>query len=356
MANGYGCAAGALNNKLYVIGGAAAPQTQLTIYDIATNTWSTGTPAPSGVFLSGYQTVGNYLYIVGGFTGAVGANSTATMRLDMSTGTWSSGPAFTPQRADFGLASFGTKLYAIGGDLNGGAYFDSTDARQRAEHGDLAGRKLGRLTAQPARAGAAGEPGRLQLDRPRRRRDLVDGRDQRGHVPVPERSPLPRGDRRATATAASATATTSATTAAATTATATATATATSAATSAATATATSATATTTSATTTTTTATSATTATTATTAATATTASATATATSTSATSGPLPRAAGDRTEARCREAADPQGQLPSRPRTPRSHQASAARPRHRSEPEAGRRQARRLPGQPAGRPRLGE
>ena len=67
VASGYGCAAGALNNKVYVIGGAAAPQTQLTIYDIATNTWSTGNPAPAGVFLSGYQTVGNYLYIVGGF-------------------------------------------------------------------------------------------------------------------------------------------------------------------------------------------------------------------------------------------------------------------------------------------------
>ena len=105
--NGYGCAAGALNNKVYVVGGDAAPQTQLTIYDIATNTWSTGNPAPAGVFLSGYTTVGNFLYIVGGFGADAGSNSTATMRLDMSTGTWSSGPAFTPQRADFGLASFG---------------------------------------------------------------------------------------------------------------------------------------------------------------------------------------------------------------------------------------------------------
>src|SRR5262245_27166898 len=99
FANGYGCAAGALNNKVYMIGGAAAPQTQLTIYDIATNTWSTGNPAPAGVFLSGYTTVGNFLYIVGGFGADASSNSTATMRLDMSTGTWSSGPAFTMQRA-----------------------------------------------------------------------------------------------------------------------------------------------------------------------------------------------------------------------------------------------------------------
>jgi hypothetical protein len=41
-------------------------------------------------------------------------------------------------------------------------------------------------------------------------------------------------------------------------------------------------------------------------------------------------------------------------RPRAARSHQAEAAWPRRRSEPEARRRQARRLPGQPPGRPRV--
>ena len=142
VANGYGCAAGALNGKLYVAGGNAAPTT-LSVYDIATNTWSTGAAPPSGIFLSGYQTVGNFLYVVGGFTPTVGVNSTATMRLDMTTGTWSSGPAFTPARADFGLASAGTKLYAIGGDANGGAFFDSTDLVNELDVAGLAGRNAG---------------------------------------------------------------------------------------------------------------------------------------------------------------------------------------------------------------------
>src|SRR4029077_20198272 len=132
--SGYGCAAGAGNNKVYVIGGDAGPQTTLSVYDIATNTWSTGASAPEGVFLSGYQTVGQYLYIVGGFgTGpfmpggssallgkalnaAAPTNTSETMRLNMNTGAWESGPSFTPTRADFGLASDGSKLYAIGGD------------------------------------------------------------------------------------------------------------------------------------------------------------------------------------------------------------------------------------------------
>ena len=188
--------------------GISGPQTTLNVYDIATNSWSTGNPAPAGVFLSGYQTVGNYLYIVGGFTDNPAANSTATMRLDMSTGTPSSGPAFTPQRADFALASAGTKLYAIGGDTSGGSYFDSTALVNELDTASWPGGSWIASTAQPAGTAAPGEPGRLQLDRPCRRRDLVDGRHQRRHLPVPERPSLPGDLRRATTASTSAAATT----------------------------------------------------------------------------------------------------------------------------------------------------
>ena len=55
--------------------------------------------------LAGYQQVGQYLYVVGGFDPSA-INNTTTLRLDMSSapGVWNIGPAFTPQRADFGLA------------------------------------------------------------------------------------------------------------------------------------------------------------------------------------------------------------------------------------------------------------
>ncbi|HXZ58501.1 MAG TPA: PASTA domain-containing protein [Gaiellaceae bacterium] len=125
-ANGYGAAAGAYNGKLYVVGGTASASSLTSVYNIATNTWTTGTAAPTPFYLAGYHQDGKYLYIVGGFSAASpGANVSATMRLDMSNGTWTSGPAFTPQRADFALAMSGPKLYAIGGDANGGAFFDS---------------------------------------------------------------------------------------------------------------------------------------------------------------------------------------------------------------------------------------
>jgi hypothetical protein len=69
------------------------------------------------------------------------------------------------------------------------------------------------------------------------------------------------------------------------------------------------------------------------------------------SATTGPLPRSTRHRVAARRREAADPKGQLLRRQGAPRLHQALAARPRHRAEPEARRRPAQGLPGQPARR-----
>ena len=90
---------------------------------------------------------------------------------------------------------------------------------------------------------------------------------------------------------------------------------------------------------------------------ATATTASATATATSaatataTATAPGPMPRSTRDRDEATAREAGS-EGALPSGPDPSRS--LAARRPRHRAEPEAGRRQGGRDEGQPGRRPAL--
>ena len=150
----YGSASGAFNGKVFVAGGTGAETNAVDVYDVATNTWSAGTAAPNDFLLAGYQQVGQYLYVVGGFSpsGPVNvagelssvlsrglakqpavplANNTTTLRLDMSSapGVWSTGPAFTPGRADFGLAyDAGTnKLYAMGGDATGGGFFDSTN-------------------------------------------------------------------------------------------------------------------------------------------------------------------------------------------------------------------------------------
>ena len=128
----YGSASGAFNGKVFVVGGTTAFSNASWIYDVASNTWSLGTSAPTGAFLlPGYQQMGQFLYVVGGFDPSA-VNLATTSRLDMSSapGTWEAGPAFTPQLADFGLAyDAGTnKLYSLGGDLpNDGNFFNSTN-------------------------------------------------------------------------------------------------------------------------------------------------------------------------------------------------------------------------------------
>lgn len=126
--NFYGAAAGAWNRKVYFTGGGTTGGvTTLDIYDIASNTWSTGTPAPAAFYMAGFTQVGQYLYIAGGFTPASPTtNNNQTWRYDMVAGTWSTGPAFSSARGDFPLAAAGGTLYAMGGDTNGGGYFSAT--------------------------------------------------------------------------------------------------------------------------------------------------------------------------------------------------------------------------------------
>jgi hypothetical protein len=125
VSNGYGAAAGAYNGKVFFVGGSTSGPLDVTsIYDVATNSWSLGPPAPSPYLLGGYQQVGQYLYVIGSFGSSSASNSNVSMRLDMATSTWTTGPTWTPARADFGLATTGSKIFAMGGDINGGGYFE----------------------------------------------------------------------------------------------------------------------------------------------------------------------------------------------------------------------------------------
>ena len=45
----------------------AARSASVWVYDVATDTWSAGTSAPTEFLLAGYQQVGQFLYVVGGF-------------------------------------------------------------------------------------------------------------------------------------------------------------------------------------------------------------------------------------------------------------------------------------------------
>ena len=146
----YGSASGAFNGKVFVAGGTTGIVDTVQVYDITSNTWSSGTSAPNAFLLAGYQQVGQFLYVVGGFSPSGPSNNATTLRLDMSSapGVWESGPAFTPARADFGLAydSGTNKLYALGGDADGGGFFDSTHVVDELDLGSWPG---GTWTASP---------------------------------------------------------------------------------------------------------------------------------------------------------------------------------------------------------------
>jgi len=148
-----GSASGALNGKVFVAGGGATgSRRELEVYDVATDTWSFGEQPPSDFVLAGYQQLGQYLYVVGGFdAGSPGANKTTTWRLDMTRPPdmwWSVGPAFTQARADFGLPydPACNRLYAIGGDATGGGFSDSTNLVDELDVGSWPG---GTWTASP---------------------------------------------------------------------------------------------------------------------------------------------------------------------------------------------------------------
>ena len=58
----YGSASGAFNGKVFVAGGTTSILSNVDVYDVATNTWSSGTAAPNAFLLAGYQQVGQFLY------------------------------------------------------------------------------------------------------------------------------------------------------------------------------------------------------------------------------------------------------------------------------------------------------
>ena len=79
-------ATAAYNGKIYVFGGNPGPQTTTSIYDIASNTWFTGAAMPEPITYGRAVTVGGYAYYVGGIAGI--ATTNAVYRYDFAANTW----------------------------------------------------------------------------------------------------------------------------------------------------------------------------------------------------------------------------------------------------------------------------
>ena len=108
----------AFNNKIYNFGGNPGPQNTVTIYDIATNTWSTGAPMPVAITYgrAAVSSIFPFAYYAGGIT-TVTVNT--LYRYDFAANTWATmAPLQTARTSEELMTSpLGTELYAVmGGD------------------------------------------------------------------------------------------------------------------------------------------------------------------------------------------------------------------------------------------------
>ncbi|HMJ08993.1 MAG TPA: kelch repeat-containing protein, partial [Pyrinomonadaceae bacterium] len=127
-------AAGAyLNGKVYKIGGyhsAGGTTTGLAtveIYDIASNTWSTGASYPLAQGWESAFVQGNFIYVAGGLDAAAGSvPSTKTYRYDPGTNTWDDAAIADLPLSRWGAAS--SQTVYNGGWVLAGGYVNGTAA------------------------------------------------------------------------------------------------------------------------------------------------------------------------------------------------------------------------------------
>ena len=146
----------AFNNKIYNFGGNPGPQATVTIYDIATNAWTTGASMPVPITYGRSTAAGNFAYYAGGIAGVT---VPTVYRYDFAANTWATmAPLQTARTSEELMTSpDGCKLYAVmGGDAT---FFAGVPLAQTVEIYDIAANSWTYST--PVVATAAGPGGGL---------------------------------------------------------------------------------------------------------------------------------------------------------------------------------------------------
>jgi N-acetylneuraminic acid mutarotase len=147
--------AAAVRGKIYLLGGFAEPAldnlTSLTVsdlvteYDPATDRWSPRAPLPIGLHHAGAATVGNKLYVIGGFTTSffsVWQPVASLFIYDPAADRWTEGAPMPTRRGALAVAELDGKLVAIGG-------YDGTGNSASVEVYDPAGDRWSKRAPLP---------------------------------------------------------------------------------------------------------------------------------------------------------------------------------------------------------------
>jgi len=104
------------NGKLYRIGGydGTSAVAYLTIYDIATDTWSNGASMPAGRIGIDAVEIGGKIYVAGGGTSTTAATNTLYV-YDIAGNSWTSATALPAARMSYAGVAYNGKYYVIGG-------------------------------------------------------------------------------------------------------------------------------------------------------------------------------------------------------------------------------------------------
>ncbi|WP_433894425.1 carboxypeptidase regulatory-like domain-containing protein [Streptomyces sp. CA-111067] len=114
---------GIIGGKFYAAGGWGAggdPDAKLEVYDIASNTWSTGADDPKPYAGSGSAVLNGKLYAVGGCTATACGNTDVTA-YDPATDSWTSAAAYPEPVAWEACGAVSGKLYCSGGTTDDGS-------------------------------------------------------------------------------------------------------------------------------------------------------------------------------------------------------------------------------------------
>jgi N-acetylneuraminic acid mutarotase len=107
----------AVGGKNYLLGGQQANSAILEIYDVATNTWTTGPSLPAARHHVQPVVVNDKIYVIGGLTGFPGPSMDSVLMFDPANpgAGWQTRASLPTSRGASGCAAEGIKIYCAGG-------------------------------------------------------------------------------------------------------------------------------------------------------------------------------------------------------------------------------------------------